>query len=128
MLGVSNAAKLSAGAWADLPSRVVLPETVLASVRRESDDTRWADCSRQYPRRAFHKPVIIIDGESSHACMTKDLSRKGLGFYAPLNYLPRKLLHVWLPNGEMLSVRVTRCRRLGERCYEVGASFCLSKQ
>jgi hypothetical protein len=65
--------------------------------------------------------------DSRHACLTKDLSRKGLGFYAPVNFLPRKTVLVWLPNGEKLSVRVTRCRRLGEHCYEAGASFDANK-
>lgn len=127
MLGVGNATNLSELGWAELPSRVELPEFVLASLRREPIDTAWTDCSRQYPRRAFYKPMIIIDGDNRHACLTKDLSRKGLGFYAPLNYLPRKTLQALLPNGELLPVRVTRCRRLGERCYEVGASFSLDK-
>jgi hypothetical protein len=127
MLDVGNATKLSERAWVGLSSRVVLPEHVLAALRKDPVGTVRATCHRQYPRRPFQKRVIALDGENRHACLTKDLSRKGLGFYAPVNYLPRKILRVWLPNGEMLSVRVTRCRRLGERCYEVGASFCAAE-
>lgn len=127
MLDIGDVAKLSEQVWLRLTSRVELPEKLAADMRNVAGNSLYTECKRQYARRTFHKPVIVIDGKNHHACFSKDLSRTGLGFYSPINFLPKKLIRMWLPNGEVLLVRITRCRRLGERCYEIGSRFCAAE-
>ena len=123
MLGVDDATEMNEQLWAELPSRVVLPEEVANSLRGSAHDYVPPDCQRRYARKPLSSIAIVVAGEARHACCTKDVSRLGLGLYSPVNFLPKQLVQLWLPNGNTFGLRVVRSRRLAERCYEVGTRF-----
>jgi hypothetical protein len=123
MLGVSNETQLSEAHWQTLPSRVELPNELAAVPSASTREGAKADCQRRYARMLVHSPAIAESDDVCHACFTKDISRNGVGFYSPVNLLPKKALRLWLPSGNIFNLRVTRCRRLAERCYEVGTRF-----
>ena len=51
--------------------------------------------------------------------LVRDVSRRGLRFLFDQQLFPGEQLKIWLPEAE-LTAEVTRCRRLGPRCYEIG--------
>lgn len=124
MLGLGHEVELSEQLWHALPERVVLPPRLLAAQQSAVSEPVMYDCLRQYARRPLHSIAIVTHCGERYACQTKDISRVGVGLYMPVNMLPKKLLELWLPNRNLFLLRVTRCRRLAEECYEVGARFC----
>ena len=58
-----------------------------------------------------------------HKVYTKDISRCGLGFLHSQQLFPRECMHIFLPEGTRRTVEVVRCRRLGRRCFDIGARF-----
>ncbi len=54
---------------------------------------------------------------------TKDISRCGMAFLHGEQLFPRERMTVLLPDGSSQPLEVVRCRRVGPRCYEIGARF-----
>jgi hypothetical protein len=127
MLGVSDEAELSEATWQVLASRVELPRNVAAARAVRASERAQADCQRRYARKSLHSVAIVMEGDACHACHTKDISRNGVGFYSPVHLLPKKTIRLWLPGGTVFQLRVTRCRRVTERCYVVGTRYQISR-
>jgi hypothetical protein len=108
--------------WATLTSRTELPVSWDVYVRGR-EEPLVPQSKRRFARATLRTIAILKHGESVHAVYTKDLSRLGIGFLAPLNLLPRQQIRLSLPSRRDLPMRVTRCRRLGPRCFECGATF-----
>jgi hypothetical protein len=128
MLDLSHETALSEQLWNTLESRTVLPESLQGYLQKQGGDVVLAGCQRRYIRTPLRKTAIALVGDQRHACFAKDLSRMGIGFYAPINLLPRQLLQLWLPNGKVVPLRVTRCRRIDVSCYEIGTIFAANSE
>ncbi len=86
-------------------------------------DLRWS-CTR--PIQVLHI-FSELGMPVSMACMGKDISQRGIGFYSPQN-LPRPDIFVhlpWLPDFQKTAVpaQVVRTTTLRNGWYEIGASF-----
>lgn len=125
MLDLGDERQLSYELWQSLSSRAKLPTALRDLLQQHAGDGIMADCQRRYARKVFHSVAIMTLTGARHACYAKDISRMGIGFYSPVNILPKKVLHLWLPHGKILQLRVTRCRRLAAHCYEVGSVYHL---
>jgi hypothetical protein len=123
MLGLSNESTLTEQDWHALSSKVDLPDSISQHLRLQGHDGAMMGCQRRYARLPVHKMAILIDGADQHACVSKDVSRIGMGFYSPVDFLPKKTMRLWLPSGQIVSLRVMRCRRHAKNCYEIGAVF-----
>lgn len=123
MLDLSHETALSEQVWPALKSRTQLPESLQDFLQKDGGDVVTADCQRRYARTPLRRIAIARVGDQLHACYAKDLSRMGVGFYAPINLLPKQVLELWLPSGKTVSLRVTRCRRMAVACYEIGTIF-----
>jgi hypothetical protein len=40
-----------------------------------------------------------------------------------VHLLPRTIIRLWVPGRALLRLRITRCRRLAARSYEVGSVY-----
>lgn len=123
MLDLSHETALSEQLWQALESRTLLPESLQGFLQKPSGGAVTASCQRRYARTPLNRIAIALVGDKRHACFAKDLSRMGIGFYSPVNLLPKQALQLWLPNGKTVPLRVTRCRRLAVECYEIGTIF-----
>ncbi len=123
MLGLGHETALTEQDWQALESRTRLPASVRDGLQKHGHDGAMAGCQRRYVRLPLHKYAILIAGDVQHACYAKDISRLGIGFFAPLNLLPKTIVQLWLPHGKIVQLRVTRCRRLDANCYEIGTVF-----
>lgn len=123
MLDVGNEAELSLAEWQAVPSRAALPCSWAEYVGREAGDRIRADSRRRYARAPMCGIGVLSVGSIQHAVFTKDISRMGVGFYSPVNLFPRTLVELRLSGGRRLRLSVVRCRRLAQKCYEIGALF-----
>ncbi|EMI15655.1 hypothetical protein RMSM_07420 [Rhodopirellula maiorica SM1] len=69
----------------------------------------WSDVALPFCPRP-NRPIGIY---------TRDFSRTGAGFLSSVQFFPEEELRVVLPTF-WVRVRVTRVRRLGEACFEIG--------
>ena len=123
MLDICDATTLSEEAWRELASRTELPCSWQEYVTSGGVSHTKADSTRKYCRVSLRSIAIVIDGDQQHAAYAKDVSKSGLGFYSPVNLLPRTIVSLWVPGRALLRLRITRCRRLGERSYECGSVY-----
>jgi hypothetical protein len=95
-------------------------------VATRDTDRRW------FARLYYRMPIELHISQSlpafdrrkktvnTYSC---DISRTGIGFLVDRELFPGETLHVKLPKVGKRKVRVMRCRRVCESCYEIGARF-----
>jgi hypothetical protein len=80
---------------------------------------------RGYNNRAglqYQSTLPSFPRESTwHNVYIANVSRDGIAFLHSEAIYPREQMRLLLLNGQQLSIEVVDCRRVGPRCYEVGA-------
>jgi hypothetical protein len=109
--------------WRQFPYVRELLRGVSAHIDPRAEAAAAAVSKRRYQRTSVRKFAVCIDGERQLAAYAKDISRTGVGFYCTSGSDLHQLVDLWLPHGEALALRVVRCRKLTEHCYEVGTVF-----
>ncbi len=61
--------------------------------------------------------------ESWHAILVLNLSKSGLGFLHSAQLFPTERLVVCCGNLQLREIQIASCRRIGSRCYLIGAAF-----
>lgn len=123
MLDILDATALSEDSWRKLSSRAELPFSWEEYVTSGGVSHSRVNSTRKHCRVSLRSIAIVIDGDQQHAAYAKDVSKCGLGFYSPIHMLPRTIIRLWVPGRALLRLRITRCRRLGERSYECGSVY-----
>jgi hypothetical protein len=123
MLDLIDATTLTEASWQELASRAELPCSWQEYMAGAGAVQTTPDDGRKYCRIALRGIAIIFVDEQAHAAYAKDVSKVGMGFFSPVNLLPRTCIRLWVPGRSLLRLRVSRCRRLGERCFECGGLF-----
>ena len=123
MLDVLDAKELSERRWLQLPLRAKLPCSYAQYMNDRGGDRVRAATRRRFQRAPLRGIAIGVTTGETLALYTKDVSRMGVGFYSPVNLLPRAEIRLWIPGQRLLAMRVSRCRRLAGGCFEIGASF-----
>ncbi len=67
-------------------------------------------------------PSLARDSDWYKVVM-RDISRGGISFLHSEQVFPTEQLMLVMPDCKPRCIEVTRCRRIKESCYEVGASF-----
>jgi hypothetical protein len=83
---------------------------------------RFACRARGVLRRQSTFPAIPPD-TAYYLVLVMDVSRSGVGFLHELQLLPRERCELWIEGGRRHTIEIVRCRRLQDRCYEVGGRF-----
>jgi hypothetical protein len=123
MLDLIDATTLTEQSWHELASRAELPCSWQEYVAGAGTVQMLPEDVRKFCRVALRSIAIVFVDDQAHAAYSKDVSKVGMGFYSPVNLLPRTFIRIWVPGRSLLRVRVSRCRRLGERCFECGGLF-----
>lgn len=79
--------------------------------------------TRTYHRYYARVKAVLVRNEMTFGCYTLDISRTGIGFLAPVPLQPNEKVLLLVPSEYRLPLRTVRCSRLGEHCYEIGATF-----
>jgi hypothetical protein len=128
MLDVDHARQLSGSQWKLLAAQTQLPLGAANYFAAKPLAVTRIDSRRQFHRKPLRGIAILLVGDQRHAAFTKDLSRTGIGFFAPIHLFPKKLVELWLPTSRILRLRVTRCFRIAPECFLCGSVFELSDQ
>jgi hypothetical protein len=117
---------------ASIPCEVQLP----ADWQRSSQDNTLFACrpedNRRFPRRGltamaalqYRQTLPVLQRPNRwHRIYLVNLSRGGLAFLHSEQLFPREQMHVLFPGGEDRLVEVARCRRINDKCFEIGVSF-----
>jgi hypothetical protein len=123
MLDLRDATTLSEQDWERLPSRTELPWSWHQYASGAGAVSKKLDSTRQYCRIALRSIAIIWQGDGAHAVYTKDVSKSGIGLYSPVQLLPKAAIQLWVPGRSLLKLKVSRCKRIADRCFEVGTLF-----
>jgi hypothetical protein len=67
--------------------------------------------------------LALPRAETWYKVYAKDVSRGGVGFLHGEQLFPLEQMNLVLPDGRSRPIEVVRCRRIQERCFEIGAVF-----
>jgi hypothetical protein len=123
MLDVDDARQLSESEWKLLAAQTQLPRAVAEYFAARPVAAPRLDSRRQFHRKPLRGIALLLAGDERYAAFTKDLSRTGIGFFAPIHLFPKKIVELWLPSPRVLSMRVTRCLRIAPDCFLCGSIF-----
>ncbi len=117
----------------ELPCQIRLPE---AWLEQYSSETNAVDGDqRRFPRHPCGSPQAkaALEYRSTLPSRPREptvwavypvsISRGGLAFLHSEPLYPCEKFRISLPNGKAFEIEVARCRRVGDRCFEVGARF-----
>ena len=124
MLDVSPSREVVRRRWEQLQVRVTLPCSPDEYFSQRGPLVVHPDSRRRFHRFHFRCVAIIHYQDVEYAGYAKDISRMGMGLYAPVQLFPCDSVVLHVPDRDPIEAEVTRCRRLGEACYEFGTVFC----
>lgn len=82
---------------------------------------------RSYHRFYLRQRAVMKAGDTAYGVYARDISRLGIGILSPVQLLPLSKVRLLMPGGKSMNAKVTRCRRVAEQCYEIGAEFAASE-
>lgn len=115
-----------------LPCEIVLPDDLRAQTNAAQHVFDPADERRRFPRqrtrfdaalRYYNTFPALNRKEGMYRVMIRDLSRGGVGFLHGEEMFPGENARLVFPNGTERYLQVKRCRRMGPKCYVIGAEF-----
>lgn len=127
MLHIDNDSESVIAACDLIPSRIKLPDEWSDFFSRSGPLNTKFDDERRYRRSFVRGKAIIRHNDELHTVYTKDISRMGLGLIHSEQLLPCEQIQIWLPSRLSYWLRVVRCVRIKELCYECGTTFLYQK-
>jgi hypothetical protein len=123
MLDLRNSRELIDYHWQSLDLRAELP-----CHKDEYWDRSGPMCVQTHSQRRYHRYYlremgIVHRHAQDLAVYAKDVSRMGVGFYSPIQLFPCDRVKLQLPGKKTLSLQVTRCLRIRDRCFECGTVY-----
>lgn len=111
-------------AWKAAKCHVQVPPSIRLTFLDLSGSTPLCEHNtRTYHRYYARVRAVLVRNEMTFGCYTLDISRTGIGFLAPVPLQIDEKVLLMVPSDYRLPLRTVRCERLGEHCYEVGATF-----
>jgi hypothetical protein len=121
---------------ARLPCQVNLPVPVEEFLEKVGRTPRDWDEQRRFSR-FYNRGFALLAYEQTFptlprpaarfAVYTRDVSREGMGLLHSEQLFPRERMAIVMHDGVPRAFEVVWCRRVQERCYEIGARFVDAK-
>ena len=125
MLALSHERDVIAGAWHACEQKALLPrEMALRFMQAHGAMPLHFESQRSFHRFYLRGKAVLKRGDETFGAYSKDVSRQGVGFLSPVQLMPLEQVRLRIPSAE-LCLEVTRCRRITNQCFEVGARFIL---
>jgi hypothetical protein len=111
------------------PIDFVIPQRVNEELQRKGIAATVRGDSREWPRFRtsgpailswLSSPVAVIKPQPTRQVIVRDLSKTGVGFLTSSEWYPEQVGKLEFAVGA-LTIKVMRSRRVGSRCYEIGA-------
>ncbi len=126
MLDLRNTRELIECHWNSLSLRSELPCSEEEYWNQSGPVKVQVDTQRRYNRTYLRGIGILHCKERDLAVYVKDLSRMGIGFYSPVQLFPCDWVELQLPGNKLLSLQITRCLRIRDRCFDCGTVYGFS--
>ncbi len=135
MLDVSTEKRSLSGVIFQLPCHVQLPAELAEDFERTGPAPSRPDDLRSSPRFycqgkshvgaiEYRQSLPAIARTSAwHRVYTVDISRGGIGLLHSEQLFPGEQVRLLLANNKSFTIEIVWCRRLGEKCYRLGAQF-----
>ena len=123
---------ISASKLLTLECEIVIPLGYESKARASRQLIDPNEDQRRYPRQDCQTVAALKYEDFCPALRRSDkfrrivlrnLSRCGVGFLHSEQMFPHENAFFVLPNGTQRRLKVKRCRRIGSKCYEIGAEF-----
>jgi hypothetical protein len=125
MLGCGHERRLIAELWEMTEAKVQLPYPLVNGFLKSPGPTSvYFDDKRSFQRFFLRSKAVLKRRGSLLGALTKDVSRRGVGFLSPVQLMPREKVQLTLASAE-LKLEVSRCRRVDQGCFDCGAKFAL---
>lgn len=115
----------------ECPLRVQLPPEMnnffhengyVSTIVREQRSSARLRIRREAEIETTYTPPFLVRSEKRARVLVKDLSRTGVGILFHQQMYPTE--RFWIEMGHRrLHVTVVRCRKLGDSCFEIGATI-----
>ena len=126
MLDLRNSRELIEYHWNSLDLRSELPCSEKEYWNRSGPVSVQANSQRRYNRTYLREIGILHSKEGDLAVYAKDLSRMGIGFYSPVQLFPCDRVELQIPGKILLNLKIVRCLRIRDRCFDCGTVFGFS--
>ena len=126
MLDLRNTRELIECHWNSLSLRSELPCSEEEYWNQSGPVKVQVDTQRRYNRTYLRGIGILHCKEQDLAVFVKDLSRMGIGFYSPVQLFPCDRVELQIPGKILLNLKIVRCLRIRDRCFECGSVFGFS--
>jgi hypothetical protein len=125
MLGRGHEQQLIADLWEMAEPKVELPFSLKDGfLESHGPLSAYFDDKRSFQRFFLRGKAVLKRRGSLMGAFTKDVSRQGVGFFSPVQLMPREKVQLTLASAE-LTLEVSRCRRLDKACFDCGGRFAL---
>jgi len=123
MLAFSFSTELISQVWNSLPEKTQLlcDHTEFCSLTGATPT--FSETRRQHFRIHARGRAILIHGENLYGIYSLDISPNGIGLICPVQLFPCEKVHLRSDKCDTISLKITRCRRLGPKCYECGTVY-----
>jgi hypothetical protein len=126
MLDISHEGNLIADVWDALDKKARLPVDEAEFLAPKGPTPSIFGNQRSYHRFYLRGKALVKRNKTVLGVFTTDISRRGLGFLAPVQLLPKEKIRMHVPGAKELQLEVARCHRVDEACFECGANFVLN--
>lgn len=123
MLDLNLSATVSDHVWESASERVTLPQSVKDFFDQQGAAPVAENTRRRYRRVFVRGRGIVLRGNNKYGAYTIDVSPMGVGFFAPLQLLPKEKIGLLFEESGLLRLEIRRCVRTGPNCYSCGGNF-----
>jgi PilZ domain-containing protein len=123
MLDIRDATNLMDEIWDKIELNTRLPEQEADYFAVKGPVPENNDNKRRFHRFYYRGKAIITRQGAFLGVYTKDVSRQGVGFLSPVQLQLKERIQLRATGANRLELEVTRCRPVGEQCFECGAKF-----
>jgi len=123
MLDLSHAPDVSDAVWANVELTARIPAKMTDFFEKQGPTPVRVPDRRAYRRFYLRGKAVLRSDDWLLGIYTVDASRRGIGFFSPIQLLPKLHVRLQLPNVREFEIEIVRCCRLEEQCYHCGAVF-----
>jgi hypothetical protein len=113
--------------WQRVELNTLLPEPEADFLALKGPESLCFGSQRRFHRFYFRGKAILERQENFLGVYTKDISRQGISFLSPVELSVNERVQLRAIGALRLELTITRCRLIGERCFDCGATFVRSR-
>ena len=123
MLDYKLSVTVSDDTWNAAAVHAVLPQTTEEYFREAGATAMIDDTRRRHRRIRVRGRAIVFSKTNQCGVYTIDISPTGIGFFSPVQFLPKEKIEFYSNESEQIELQIRRCVRTAIDCYNCGGVF-----